>query len=54
MCLSAGVKRQKTDDNDDSDNWDDDEEREDSFTSNLLGLGKHYGFVIFECKPTDL
>ncbi|KAL3138300.1 hypothetical protein ABBQ32_006113 [Trebouxia sp. C0010 RCD-2024] len=45
---SAGVKRQKTDDDDvddDSDDWDDDEDNQDSFTSNLLGLGKHCGFA---------
>lgn len=41
----AGVKRLKADDDndDDSDDWDNDEDQEDSFTSNLLGLGKHPG-----------
>lgn len=37
---SAGVKSQKTD-QDDSDDWDNDEDNDGGFTSNLLGLGKH-------------
>ena len=41
---SAGVKSHKID-QDNSDDWDDDEDNDDGFTSNLLGLGTHLTLV---------
>ena len=55
QCICpAGVKSQKTD-HDDSDDWDDDEDNDDGFTSDLLGLGKHFAWLCIDanCHPTN-